>query len=96
METESYTIKTSIFEGPFSLLLHLVEKRKLFINDLSLVEVTEDYLNYLNSLEKLNPEEASNFLIVASTLLLIKSKSLLPNLSLTDEEKEFLYKASKK
>ena len=87
METESYTIKTSIFEGPFSLLLYLVEKRKLFINDLSLVEVTEDYLNYLNSLEKLNPEEVSNFLIVASTLLLIKSKSLLPTLNLTDEEK---------
>lgn len=87
METESYTIKTSIFEGPFSLLLHLVEKRKLFINDLSLVEVTEDYLKYFNNLDKLNPEEASSFLIVASTLLLIKSKSLLPNLNLTDEEK---------
>lgn len=87
METESYTIKTSIFEGPFGLLLHLVEKRKLFINDLSLVEVTEDYLKYLDKLNKLSPEETSSFLIVASTLLLIKSKSLLPNLNLTDEEK---------
>jgi segregation and condensation protein A len=91
METDtldnSYKIKTPHFEGPFNLLLHLVEKRKLFINDLSLAEVTEDYLKYLNNLGKINPNEASTFLIVASTLLLIKSKSLLPNLDLTDEEK---------
>lgn len=82
----SYKIKTAVFEGPLGLLLHLVEKRKLFINDLSLAEVTEDYLKYINSLGKLHPEEASSFLVVASTLLLIKSKSLLPNLDLTDEE----------
>ena len=87
METESYQIKTTGFEGPFGLLLNLVEKRKLFINDLSLAEVTEDYLKYINSLGKMPPEEASSFLVVASTLLLIKSKSLLPNLDLTDEEK---------
>jgi segregation and condensation protein A len=84
--SDSYKIKTQAFEGPFSLLLHLVEKRKLFINDVSLAEVTEDYLKYLNGLDKINPEEASGFLVVASTLLLIKSKSLLPNLNLTDEE----------
>ena len=83
----SYKIKTGNFEGPFGLLLHLVEKRKLFINDLSLAEVTEDYLKYVNTLGKLSPEETSSFLVVASTLLLIKSKSLLPNLDLTDEEK---------
>lgn len=82
----SYKIKTQIFEGPLGLLLHLVEKRKLFINDLSLAEVTEDYLKYINGLQKLPPDEASSFLVVASTLLLIKSKSLLPNLDLTDEE----------
>lgn len=87
MEIDTFQIKTTHFEGPFGLLLHLVEKRKLFINDLSLAEVTEDYLKYLNSLEKLPPEETSSFLVVASTLLLIKSKSLLPNLDLTDEEK---------
>ncbi len=91
METDTldnlYKIKTSYFEGPFSLLLHLVEKKKLFINDVSLAEVTEDYLKYLNNLGKMNSDEASTFLIVASTLLLIKSKSLLPNLDLTDEEK---------
>ena len=86
METESYTIKTSVFEGPFGLLLDLVEKRKLFINDVSLSAVTEDYLNYMNKLSGLSPAEISSFVLVASTLILIKSKSLLPNLNLTTEE----------
>lgn len=98
METEiqesGYTIKTPIFEGPFAILLNLIESRKLFINDLSLAEVTEDFLKYINtlkldssvSLEK-QTEQISSFVVVASTLLLIKSKSLLPNLDLTDEEK---------
>src|SRR3989339_1064593 len=86
METESYTVKTTGFEGPFGLLLELVEKRKLFINDVSLATVTEDYLNYMNKLGGLNPAEIASFVLVASTLILIKSKSLLPNLSLTLEE----------
>ncbi len=81
-----YTIKTSNFEGPFGLLLSLVEDRKLFINDLSLAEVTEDYVNYINSLPKEDKEEIASFILVAATLILIKSKSLLPNLSLSAEE----------
>jgi len=92
METESFQIKTAGFEGPFGLLLNLVEKRKLFINDVSLSAVTEDYLNYMNKLgglsaqAGLHPKEISSFILVASTLLLIKSKSLLPGLDLTSEE----------
>ena len=90
METEtlenSYQIKTPQFEGPFGLLLHLVEEHKLFINDLSLAQVTEDYLNYVNKLANLDPIEISSFVFVAATLILIKSKSLLPNLNLTSEE----------
>jgi chromatin segregation and condensation protein Rec8/ScpA/Scc1 (kleisin family) len=86
VETESYTIKTSAFEGPLGLLLELIEKRKLFINDLSLATVTEDYLNYMNKLGGLSPAHISSFVFVASTLILIKSKSLLPNLALTAEE----------
>ena len=92
METQNYqgyTIKTGGFEGPFGLLLDLVEKRKLHINDVSLAVVTEDYLNHINKLGGLNsfsPAEISSFIIVASTLILIKSKSLLPALSLTSEE----------
>lgn len=90
METKSdhsvYTVKTAGFEGPFGLLLELIEKRKLFINDLSLAQVTEDYIYNMNKLGKDHPGEISSFILVASTLLLIKSKSLLPNLDLTSEE----------
>jgi segregation and condensation protein A len=89
VERDTYQIKTTGFEGPFGLLLDLVEKRKLFINDVSLAAVTEDYLNYLNKLGGSNafsPAEISSFIIVAATLILIKSKSLLPNLNLTIEE----------
>jgi len=84
--TNTYTVKTSSFEGPFNLLLSLIEEHKLFINDLSLAEVTEDYLKYINTLGSLPPAQIASFMVVASTLILIKSKSLLPNLSLTDEE----------
>ena len=84
--TETYQIKTDAFEGPFHLLLSLIEERKFFINDLSLAQVTEDYLNYIKKLGELNPSEISSFIVVAATLILIKSKSLLPNLNLTSEE----------
>ncbi len=79
-------IKTAGFEGPFSLLLGLIEKQKLHINDISLATVTEDYLAYMKKPDSVRPEELSSFIIVASTLILIKSKSLLPNLELSEEE----------
>lgn len=83
---DSYKVRTTGFEGPFGLLLELIEKRKLFINDVSLASVTEDYLSHINKLGGLDSNEVSSFILVASTLILIKSKSLLPNLSLTSEE----------
>src|SRR3989344_5910671 len=83
---EAYKIKTSGFEGPFGLLLDLIEKRKLFINDVSLAQVTEDYIKYMQELGGLQPGHIANFVAVAATLLLVKSKSLLPGLELTDEE----------
>lgn len=87
VETDTFQVKTIGFEGPFGLLLNLIEKQKLFINDVSLAQVTEDYLAYMNKLGAVHPNEISSFILVASTLILIKSKSLLPNLDLTDEEK---------
>ena len=77
-----YQIKTrDAFGRPFHLLLSLIEERKFFINDLSLAQVTEDYLNYVNKLEKQDSSEISSFIVIAATLILIKkSKSLLPNL----------------
>lgn len=81
-----YSVKTDVFEGPLDVLLDLVEKRKLFVNDISLAAVADDYIAHLKTFEKMPVDFVSNFLIVASTLVLIKSKSLLPTLSLTDEE----------
>ena len=82
-----YQVKTQVFEGPLELLLDLIEKRKLFINEISLAQIADDYIARLREMEKLPVDFVSNFLIVASTLVLIKSKSLLPSLSLTSEEK---------
>lgn len=81
-----YQVKTEVFEGPLELLLDLIEKRKLFINEISLSQIADDYIARLKELEKLPVDFVSNFLIVASTLVLIKSKSILPTLSLTQEE----------
>jgi segregation and condensation protein A len=86
VENQVYTIKTVNFEGPFVVLLNLIEERKLFINEISLAQVTEDYLKYVNNLNKLTPAEIASFIVVAATLILIKSKSLLPNFNLTLEE----------
>lgn len=82
----SYIVKTTGFEGPFGLLLSLIESRKLFVNEISLSQVTEDYIAYINKLDTLSHAEIANFVVVAATLILIKSKSLLPNMNLTSEE----------
>ncbi|HEY5383447.1 MAG TPA: segregation/condensation protein A [Candidatus Paceibacterota bacterium] len=82
------SIKTPIYEGPLDLLLELIEKRKLLINDIALAMVTEEYLARVNSMESLPVGETAEFVALAATLLLIKSRSLLPLLTLTDEESE--------
>jgi len=87
MET-AYKIKNEVFEGPFDLLLNLIEKRKLFINDLSLAEVTGDYINYMQEQGSGSITDVSSFISVASTLILIKSKSLLPKLDLSIDEED--------
>ncbi len=83
-----FDIKTSAYEGPLDLLIALIEKREVFINDISLAQVTEDYIEYINSLEERDIDNMSEFVLVASTLVLIKSKSLLPKLDLSPEEQE--------
>lgn len=82
----SFSIKTPSFEGPLDLLLDLIEKKKLFISDISLAKVTDDFISHVKQFENLPMGESAHFILVASTLLLIKSKSLLPELSLTEEE----------
>ena len=90
MATE-YQVKLETFEGPLELLLDLIEKRKLFINEISLAQIADDYIVHLKTFEKLPVDFVSNFLIVAATLVLIKSKSLLPSLSLTPEETQDIH-----
>ena len=83
----SFKVKTSSFEGPLDLLLDLIEKRKLFINDVSLAKVTDDFIAHIKQFDDLPMAESAHFILIASTLLLIKSKSLLQELNLTEEEK---------
>ncbi len=85
---ETFEIKTDAFEGPLDLLLDLVEKRKLLINDISLAEVTDEYMRQVSIMQELSLPNTAQFINLAATLLLIKSKSLLPVLTLTDEEQE--------
>jgi segregation and condensation protein A len=86
MDNSRYTVKTHIFEGPLDLLLTLIEKRKLFINDIALSKVADDFIAYINEVGSFPIAESAQFILIASTLLLIKSKSLLPTLPLTEEE----------
>lgn len=84
--TTNFSIKTEVFEGPLELLLELVEKRKLLINDISLASVTDEYMARVSAMQEMSLPGTANFVALAATLLLIKSKSLLPVLELTDEE----------
>ncbi|MBI4067940.1 segregation/condensation protein A [Candidatus Kaiserbacteria bacterium] len=81
-----FAVKLGEFDGPLDLLLGLIEVRKMHINDVSLSKVTDDYLAYVQQLQQFSLGEAAQFVLVAATLLLIKSRSLLPNLELTNEE----------
>jgi len=81
-----FEVTTETFSGPLDLLLNLIEKRKLLINEVSLSKITDDYISYVNEIGEISIADKSNFILIASTLLLIKSKSLLPTLELTREE----------
>ena len=79
LETNKYAIKIENFEGPIDLLCTLIEKNKMSIYDINLSEITDQYIEYLNQMEKMNLEVTSEFLVMASTLLYLKSRKLLPN-----------------
>lgn len=86
LETNKYKVKIDNFEGPLDLLCHLIDKNKMDICDIRINDITDQYIEYLNAMEELNLEIASEFLIMATTLLYLKSKTLLPNE--TEDEKE--------
>jgi segregation and condensation protein A len=73
-----YNVRTDVFEGPFDLLLHLVSKQKLDVNAISIAEVADQYLDHIDRMQELDLDVASEFLLLAATLLEIKAASLLP------------------
>lgn len=81
-------LKLSAFEGPLDLLLHLIEKEKIDIYDIPIVEVTQQYISYLKNMQEFDMELASEFLVMAATLLQIKSRMLLPDDKEEEEEEE--------
>lgn len=81
-----FSIQTEAYQGPFELVLDLIEARKLLVNDLALASITEDFIAHVQGQETFPVEETANFIAIAATLLLIKSKSLIPDLTLTEEE----------
>jgi segregation and condensation protein A len=84
----SYEIKLPLFEGPFDLLLFFIERDELDIYDIPIYKLTTDFLEYLKHLEKMNMEVASEFIFVASTLMSIKAKMLLPRQELDEKGNE--------
>lgn len=88
MTGNSFSIETPAFQGPLETLLDLIEERKMPVSEVSLSQVCDAYLAYVEKLPSLPLGETAQFILVASTLLLIKSRSLLPTLELSDEERE--------
>ena len=91
LETNKYAIKLDNFEGPLDLLCHLVDKNKMDIYKVNISKITDQYIQYINAMEQMNLDVTSEFILMASTLLYLKSKSLLPNQvedegELTEEE----------
>ena len=86
LESKEYCLKIENFEGPIDLLCYLIDKNKLDICDIKISEIAEQYIEYINEMEKQNLEITSEFLIMAANLIYLKSRKLLP--VKTDEEKE--------
>ena len=88
MNTESYQIKTSQFEGPFDLLLFFIERDELDIYDIQITKIIKDFLDYIHKAEELNIELSSEFILFISTLMRIKARLLLPRKELDAEGNE--------
>ena len=84
----TYTIKLPQFEGPFDLLLFFIERDELDINNIPISSITDDFLEYIRQMEALNIDLASEFILVAATLMRIKAKLLLPRRQLDEEGNE--------
>ncbi len=86
---DGYQVKLPVFEGPLDLLLHLIKKNKIDIYDIPIAEITRQYLQYLEMMKELNLEIAGEFLVMAATLIQIKTRMLLPvDEDIPEEERE--------
>jgi segregation and condensation protein A len=88
MNLDTYTIKIAQFEGPFDLLLFFIERDELDIYNIPIARITDEFLAYIRHLETLNIDVASEFILVAATLMRIKAKMLLPRRELDEQGKE--------
>ena len=88
-------IKVANFEGPFDLLLHLIKKNEMDIYNVELYNITNQYLEYLNTMKEMDLEITSEFIVVAATLIEIKSKKLLPKIKIEEDDDEDLEKKLK-
>ena len=86
LEKDIYSIKLEKFEGPLDLLCHLIDKNKMDIYDINISEITDQYIDYINKMEKINLDITSEFLVMLSTLMYLKSKKLLPKVDNEVEE----------
>src|SRR5437870_7351771 len=85
---EAYSVKLDTFEGPLDLLIHLVKKNEVNIYDIPIASITKQYLDYVEMMQELNLDTVGEFLVMAATLIHIKSKLLLPRPDPTQEEPE--------
>ncbi len=85
---ETFEVKLPLFEGPFDLLLFFIERDELDIYDIPIAKITSDFLEYIHHFEHLNIEVASEFILVAATLMRIKSKMLLPRPQMDEQGNE--------
>lgn len=86
----NYKFKINEFEGPLDLLLHLIKESQMDIMDIEIVKLTNQYLSYIDSMEKMNLSVASEYLVLASELMYLKSKTLLPSNEEVEESEEFV------
>ena len=88
VNNDEYKVKLNIFEGPLDLLLHLIRKNEVDIFDIPIAIITDQYLEYIDLLKTMNIDVAGDFLVMASTLIHIKSRMLLPDMSENEEGEE--------
>jgi segregation and condensation protein A len=86
---DTYKVKIDAFEGPLDLLLHLINRYEIDIYDIPVAKITEQYMAYVHTMQKLELDIASEYLVMAATLLAIKSEMLLPNPELDEDELEY-------